>query len=68
MSTNHSKDGIFRKVTTLEFIQHHFAKSGHGDYLLVTRNLSQPSGTYRSTTSRAASAAGGLRSHAATGN
>jgi hypothetical protein len=49
--------GIFRKVTTLELIQHHFAKSGHGDYLLMTRNLSQPSGKHRSTTSRAASAA-----------
>src|SRR5258708_2135224 len=28
--------GIFRKVTTLEFFQHHFAKSGHGDGLLMT--------------------------------
>jgi hypothetical protein len=33
---------------------------GHGDYLLVTRNLSQPSGKQRSTTSRVASAAGRL--------
>src|SRR5258708_38520964 len=31
--------GIFRKVTTLEFFQHHFAKSGHGDGLLMTRQL-----------------------------
>src|SRR5947209_9657975 len=31
--------GIFRKVTTLEFLQHHFAKSGHGDGLLMTRQL-----------------------------
>src|SRR4029077_17757321 len=31
--------GIFRKVTTLEFFQHHFAKSGHKDYLLMTRQL-----------------------------
>jgi len=30
---------IFRKVTTLEFFQHHFAKSGHGDGLLMTRQL-----------------------------
>src|SRR5215469_1387536 len=29
--------GIFRKVTTLELFQHHFAKSGHGDGLLMTR-------------------------------
>jgi hypothetical protein len=33
------RDGIFRKVTTLEFFQHHFAKSGHGDGLLMTRQL-----------------------------
>src|SRR5437879_3732203 len=31
--------GIFRKVATLEFLQHHFAKSGHGDGLLMTRQL-----------------------------
>jgi hypothetical protein len=31
--------GIFRKVTTLELFQHHFAKSGHGDGLLMTRQL-----------------------------
>src|SRR6516225_5367352 len=31
--------GIFRKVTTLEFFQHHFAKSGHRDGLLMTRQL-----------------------------
>src|SRR5882762_3606256 len=31
--------GIFRKVTTLEFFQHHLAKSGHGDGLLMTRQL-----------------------------
>src|SRR5216683_6272458 len=31
--------GIFIKVTTLEFFQHHFAKSGHGDGLLMTRQL-----------------------------
>src|SRR6266851_2765815 len=31
--------GIFRKVTTLEFFQHHFAKSGHGDGLLMPRQL-----------------------------
>src|ERR1700726_3111217 len=31
--------GIFRKVTTLEFFQHHFAKSGHGDGLLMTRQF-----------------------------
>src|SRR5215470_5266697 len=30
--------GIFRKITALEFLQHHFAKSGHGD-LLMTRQL-----------------------------
>src|SRR5689334_23875354 len=36
--------GIFRKVTTLEFFQHHFAKSGHGDGLLMTR---QPASTVR---------------------
>src|SRR5215831_9935806 len=30
--------GMFRKVTTLEFFQHHFAKSGHKD-LLMTRQL-----------------------------
>src|SRR5258707_2275643 len=34
--------GIFRKVTTLEFFQHHFAKSGHGDGLLMTRQLISP--------------------------
>jgi hypothetical protein len=28
-----------RKVTTLEFFQHHFAKSGHGHGLLMTRQL-----------------------------
>src|SRR4029077_10981365 len=32
------------KVTTLEFFQHHFAKSGHGDGLLMTR---QPTSTVR---------------------
>src|SRR5258708_17083450 len=31
--------GIFRKVTTLEFLQHHLAKSGHGDGLLMARQL-----------------------------
>src|SRR6202030_1572697 len=31
--------GIFRKITTLELFQHHFAKSGHGDGLLMTRQL-----------------------------
>jgi hypothetical protein len=31
--------GIFRKVTTLELFQHHFAKSGHEECLLVTRQL-----------------------------
>src|SRR4029077_17589135 len=29
--------GIFRKVTTPEFFLQHFAKSGHGDGLLMTR-------------------------------
>src|SRR5215831_11618081 len=36
--------GMFREVTSLEFFQHHFAKSGHGDYLLMTR---QPISTVR---------------------
>src|SRR4030095_6584006 len=36
--------GIFRKVTTPELFQHHFAKSGHGDGLLMTR---QPTSTVR---------------------
>src|ERR1700747_783377 len=31
--------GIFRKVSSLEFFQHHIAKSGHGDGLLMTRQL-----------------------------
>src|SRR5215471_2144352 len=31
--------GVFREVTTLELFQHHFSKSGHGDYLLMTRQL-----------------------------
>ena len=49
--------GIFRIITTLEFLQHHFAKSGHRDGLLVTHNLSQPTRQPPLPTSREASAA-----------
>src|SRR5216684_7736492 len=37
--------GIFRIITTLEFLQHHFSEMGHRD-LLVTQNLSQPSSNH----------------------
>src|SRR5215472_668406 len=57
--------GMFRKVTTLELFQHHFAKSGHKD-LLMTRQLPQPLGNHRSTTSREASAAQRLRANGLT--
>src|SRR5260221_6955411 len=54
--------GMLRVITTLEFLQHHFSEMGHRD-LLVTQNLSQPSSNTAPFTSRAASAAGRLRSH-----
>src|SRR6266567_771294 len=53
--------GMLRVITTLEFLQHHFSEMGHRD-LLVTQNLSQPSSNTAPFTSRAASAAGRLRS------
>ena len=31
--------GSLGVISTLEFFQHHFAKSGHRDLLLVTHNL-----------------------------
>jgi hypothetical protein len=39
--------GIFCVNTTLEFFQHHFSEMDHRD-LLVTHNLSRPSGSHRS--------------------
>src|SRR6266850_156734 len=54
--------GMLRVITTLEFLQHHFSEMGHRD-LLVTQNLSQPSSNTAPFTSRAASAAGRLRSY-----
>ena len=38
-------DGSLGVITTLEFFQHHFSKMGHRD-LLVTQNLSHPSGNH----------------------
>jgi hypothetical protein len=35
--------GIFRKITTLEFFQHHFTKWGHGDGLLPRNFLEEGS-------------------------
>ena len=40
--------GTLSVITTLEFLQHHFAKMGHRGHLLVTHNLSPSSGDYRS--------------------
>ena len=58
--------GIFCVIPTLEFLQHHFAKSGHGD-LLMTRQListaRQPTRNYltRSVRRRAATFLRGTR-------
>ena len=53
--------GIFRIITTLEFLQHHFSEMGHRD-LLVTQTYLNQQATTAPFPSRVASAAGRLRS------
>src|SRR5215469_858948 len=59
--TNVLTSGNLCVITALEFLQHHFSKMGHRD-LLVTHNLAQPTSNPAPSSSRAASAAGRLRS------
>src|ERR1019366_414425 len=65
-SANVTARGIFRVITALEFLQHHFSQMGHRD-LLVTQTLSQPTSNQRPVAARVASAAGRLCSNAVTG-
>src|ERR1700687_1624294 len=54
--------GIFRVITTLEFLQHYFSEMGHRD-LLVTQPYLNRQATTAPFASRAASAARRLRSN-----
>src|SRR5215469_7173275 len=49
--------GIFGIITTLEFLQHHFSQSGHGDLLmtrqLISRDLHPPIGHFTRSVCRA---------------
>src|SRR5215470_686366 len=53
--------GILRIIATLEILQHHFFQMGHRDLLVTQTYLSRRAQLLRS--SRAASAAGRLRSN-----